>query len=324
VAGTTRIAPPKPRREPDGPRDLRITAGLRSLLAQALAEDVGTGDVTSAATVGPDLRGEGAIFAKEAGVLCGTSVARCVMRLVDERVGVRLAARDGQALVVGQEIARVRGPMRSILTGERVALNFLQRMSGVATLTRRYVDGLRGEGSAIQVVDTRKTTPLWRALERHAVRAGGGANHRFALYDMYLVKNNHADAAGGVGEALRLVWRHNSGRRRLGVAVEARSLVEVREILEVGADLILLDNMRPAQLRRAARLIGSAAQTEVTGGVTLGRVKALARLPVDRVSIGGLTHSAPALDIALHVRAVENGSVEPTERVGRRAARAER
>ena len=289
---------------------LRIAPGLRRLLAQALREDVGPGDATSIATVPPPLAGSGRIFAKQAGVLCGVQVAREVFRLVDRRIRLTAVAQDGATLRPGDDIARVTGPLRSILTGERLALNFLQRLSGVATLTRSYVEALRAAGSRIEVVDTRKTTPLWRGLERHAVRVGGGHNHRFALYDMYLVKNNHADAAGGVGEALRRVAQHNARRRKcLPVAVEARNLDEVRAILAEGADLILLDNMTPEAIAKAARLIGRRAKTEITGGVTLKRLERLARLPVDRVSVGALTHSAPALDIALHVK-------KRTERAG--------
>lgn len=283
--------------------NLKITPDLSSLLAMALFEDVGPGDVTSLATIPERQMGSGRIFAKQAGVLCGVEVARRVMELVDPRVKMRALARDGEELEAGQAIARLSGPVRSILTAERVMLNFLQRLSGVATLTHRYVRALREAGSAMDVVDTRKTTPLWRALERHAVRAGGGVNHRFALYDMYMIKNNHVDASGGVGEALRRVHAHNkaSAGKRLLVSVEARNLAEVRAILDEGADLILLDNMRPAQLRRAAEIIGGRARTEITGGVTLSSVSTLASLPIDRVSIGALTHSAPALDISLHV-----------------------
>jgi nicotinate-nucleotide pyrophosphorylase (carboxylating) len=274
----------------------------------ALREDVGPGDATSIATIPRDLPGTGRIFAKQAGVLCGLDVAREVFRLTDPRIRLTAVARDGAALRPGDDIARVAGPLRSILTGERLALNFLQQLSGVATLTRRYVEALRTAGSAIEVVDTRKTTPLWRELERHAVRVGGGHNHRFALYDMYLIKNNHADAAGGVGEALRRVARHNARRRKpLLVAVEARDLDEVRAILQEGADLILLDNMAPEAVVKAARLIGRRAKTEITGGVTLERIERLAGLAVDRVSVGALTHSAPALDIALHVSMRDHG-----------------
>jgi nicotinate-nucleotide pyrophosphorylase (carboxylating) len=279
---------------------LEITEELESLLRLALQEDVGSGDVTSEATIPAAQMGEGFVFAKSQGVLCGVTVAERVMRLVDANTDMRVLAADGESLGKGMRIAELHGGLRSILTAERVMLNFLQRMSGIATLTRRYVDALREAGSAIQVVDTRKTTPVWRRLERHAVATGGGVNHRFALYDMYLIKNNHADAAGGVGEALRRVREHNQGRA-LRIAVEARNLDEVRAILKQGADLILLDNMAVPEIREAVALIAGRAQTEITGGVTLENVRDYAGLPVDRISVGALTHSAPALDIALHV-----------------------
>ena len=282
---------------------LKITPELSELLCQALAEDVGSGDVTSLATIPVHQKGRGRIFAKQRGVVCGLAVARHVLRLADPKARFEALVADGTAVEPGQDLARVSGSMRSILTAERLMLNFLQRLSGVATLTRAYVDILRQAGSRAEVVDTRKTTPLWRILERQAVRAGGGTNHRFALYDMYLIKNNHIDAAGGVGEALRRVAEHNrgKGRARLEVAVEARTLAEVCEILAEGADLILLDNMPPTLLRRALAEIGGRIRTEITGGVTPGRLKTLATLAVDRFSVGALTHSAPSLDISLHV-----------------------
>ena len=283
---------------------LEISEEMESLLRLALSEDVGTGDVTSQATIPESRQGGGFIFSKSPGVLCGVTVAERLMRLVDPRVGTRFLAADGEKIEAGRHIARLRGSLRSILTAERVMLNFLQRLSGTATMTRRYVDKLRAAGSAIEIVDTRKTTPLWRRLERHAVAAGGGVNHRFALYDMYLVKNNHADAAGGVAQALRRVHEHNTGRG-LPVAVEARNLDEVRAVLECGADLILLDNMPLPEIREAASLIANRAQTEITGGVTLENLEAYAGLPVDRISVGSLTHSAPVLDIALHVDSAE-------------------
>ena len=266
----------------------------------ALKEDVGTGDVTSEATVPADRKGEGRIFSREEGVLCGLTVAREILRQVDPKARLRTKMSDGEPMAPGLTIATVHGSLRSILTAERLMLNFLQQLSGVATLTRRHVDGLRAAGSKMDVVDTRKTTPLWRVLQRHAVRCGGGVNHRFALYDMYLVKNNHIDAAGGVEAALAGV-RAKNRNHRLTVAVEARTLDEVRRIMAAGADLVLLDNMSPSQMRRAVEIIDGRARTEITGGVTLRRIPTLASLPVDRVSIGALTHSAPALDVALHV-----------------------
>lgn len=281
---------------------LEFTPALEHLLHLSLEEDIGPGDVTSQATISADQPGAGRIFAKQSGVLCGVDVARRVMAIVDESVEMETVAQDGQRLEPGMDIARLRGPIRSILTAERLMLNFLQRMSGVASLTRQFVDALRTAGSKIQVCDTRKTTPIWRTLEKYAVLAGGGVNHRFALYDMYLIKNNHIDAAGSVEAALRGVYKHNkSNNTSLPVSVEARNIAEVEAILTEGADLILLDNMPREDMARAAELIAGRAQTEITGGVTLETVSSFASLPINRVSIGALTHSAPALDISLHV-----------------------
>lgn len=280
--------------------NLVINHETLALLSLALAEDVGAGDITSRATI-PDTRmGRGRIFAKSAGVLCGMPVAAAVLRLADPRIQIHAGAHDGQELEPGQTIASLEGPLRSMLTAERLVLNFLQQLSGVATLTNKFVKKLRAAGSAIAVVDTRKTTPLWRRFEKYAVTCGGGANHRFGLFDMYLIKNNHVDAAGGVAEALRRVHAHNADKDKL-VAVEARDLNEVRDILGAGADLILLDNMTVETIREACALINRRALTEITGGVTLDNLERYAALPVDRVSIGALTHSAPALDIALHL-----------------------
>ncbi|MFW6287088.1 MAG: carboxylating nicotinate-nucleotide diphosphorylase [Candidatus Sumerlaeota bacterium] len=277
----------------------KISTRTERLIGQALEEDRQTGDVTSLATITAEQKGSGRVFAKEAGVLAGLEVARLVLKMVDPTAQMTAKATDGDTLEKGDDIARVKGPLRSLLTAERLMLNFLQRLSGVATLTRQYVDAL-GENSRTRILDTRKTTPLWRELERHAVVMGGGENHRFALHDMYLIKNNHIDAAGGVRKALERVHQHNK-KRRLPVAVEARTLDEVREVVASGADIILLDNMRIDQIRRAIDIIEGRCQIEVSGGITPCRVKSLSRLDVDRISVGALTHSAPALDISLHL-----------------------
>jgi len=273
---------------------------MESLLVLALQEDIGPGDVTSNAVVPPRMVGEGLIFSKQHGVLCGIEVARRVMRLVDKKVEMEILAEDGALLEPMMEIAKLRGPLRSMLSAERLMLNFLQRLSGIATQTRHFVSALRAAGSSIEVADTRKTTPLWRTLERHAVRVGGGINHRFALYDMYLIKNNHVDAVGGMREALRKVHAANR-KAKLKIAVEARNLGEVEDILAIGADLILLDNMPPIIIRKAAELVAGRIPTEVTGKVSVHQVPVLAKLPVDRVSVGALTHSSAALDISLHI-----------------------
>jgi nicotinate-nucleotide pyrophosphorylase (carboxylating) len=207
---------------------------------------------------------------------------------------------EGDPVALGDPVFEVRAAMASILTAERVALNFLQRLSGIATLTRRYVDALGT--SRTQILDTRKTTPLWRDLEKYAVRVGGGHNHRFGLDDMILIKNNHADAAGGLGEAIRRIHEARRGRKRLPLVVEARNLAEVREAVARDVDVIMLDNFTPGALRRACGEIPSSIQTEASGGMTPRRVGAIARVGLDRISVGALTHSAPALDFALRHR----------------------
>ncbi len=280
---------------------LKMSASTCRLIDQALQEDRQTGDVTSMATITPSQKGSGRIFAKAPGVLAGLEVARYILKKVDPKARFIAKAKDGATLKKNTNIAVLNGSLRSLLTAERLMLNFLQQLSGVATLTRKYVDAL-GRNNKIQILDTRKTTPLWRELERHAVRMGGGTNHRFALHDMYLIKNNHIDAAGSVQQALQRVHKHNL-KRKLPVTVEARTLDEVHEIIAIGADIILLDNMRIDQIRRAADIIGNKSQIEVSGGITPARVKKLAGLPIQRISVGALTHSAPALDISLHLNA---------------------
>lgn len=285
----------------------RVSHEMRSLISLALFEDIGTGDVTSVATLPENLRGAGRLFSKAEGILCGMEVAQAVLELVDRRVKMDVRLGDGSPLSPGKEIARIEGPYRSILMAERLLLNFVQHLSGVATLTAAYVNALRAKGGKAQVVDTRKTTPLWRRFEKYAVRVGGGGNHRFALYDMYLVKNNHVDAAGGMETALKRVQEHNE-EPALPVAVEARNLDEVRAILSKGADLILLDNMSIPQIEQALQVIDGQIQVEITGGVTLDNIGDYAHLAVDRISVGALTHSAPALDISLHVEKEGDGA----------------
>jgi nicotinate-nucleotide pyrophosphorylase (carboxylating) len=275
-------------------------ASINRVVRRALDEDIGSGDVTTLATVRPNARGAAKLVAREAGVIAGLDVARAVFRTLSRSVRFAAKVRDGQKVRRGAVLAELRGPLRAILTGERVALNFLQRLSGIATLTRAYVE--RAEPS--KVLDTRKTTPGLRALEKAAVRAGGGLNHRFALDELILIKNNHITAAGSMTAAVARARKHAPRRR---IEVETRTLDEVREAAALKLDIIMLDNMTPGQMRRAVALIRSTSPTtiiEASGGMTLARVRAVARTGVDWISVGALTHSAPALDIALRV---ENG-----------------
>ncbi|HPK00876.1 MAG TPA: carboxylating nicotinate-nucleotide diphosphorylase [Candidatus Sumerlaeota bacterium] len=286
---------------------LQLTPELTRLLRAALKEDLGPGDVTTERTVAPRVRGRGELIAKQAGVLCGAPVAAAVWRLADRGVKIQWHCRDGERVRAGDRVATLEGRMRGLLVGERLALNFLQRLSGIATLTCRFHDAAGGANGPL-ICDTRKTTPLWRALERYAVRVGGGMNHRFGLFDMVLIKENHARAAGGLREAIRAVKAPGAqdGRKRLKVMAEARDAEEVAICCAEGVDLILLDNFTPARARAViARFRSCGIPFEISGGVTLKNVAAYARAGADRISIGALTHSAPALDLSLQLYPVE-------------------
>ncbi|MFD3004651.1 carboxylating nicotinate-nucleotide diphosphorylase [Thermus tengchongensis] len=262
-----------------------------------LWEDLGHGDLTSQLVVPEDLWGQAVILAKAEGVIAGLPVAQAVFALAEPRIAFTGLVAEGERVEPGQEVARLEGPLRGILAGERLALNLLQRLSGIATLTRAYVEALKG--TKAQVLDTRKTTPGLRALEKYAVRVGGGKNHRFGLFDGILLKENHLRAAGGVAQAVR---RAKAGAPHyLKVEVEVTSLAELGEALEAGADLILLDNFSVEDLREAVRRVGGRVPLEASGNMTLERARQAAEAGVDYVSVGALTHSAKALDLSLLV-----------------------
>lgn len=269
---------------------------LRELVERALREDLGRGDVTSQACIPADLRGSAALVAREPLVLAGLAIFETTFAMVDPRVEVEALARDGQRLGAGTVAARVRGPAQAILEGERVALNFVQRASGVATKTRTFVDALP-RGAETRIADTRKTTPGLRALERYAVRCGGGHNHRDDLSSAVLIKDNHIAACGGVRIAIERAraWAPHTSR----IECEVDRMDQLREALEAGADVVLLDNFDDATLREAVELVAGRAIVEVSGGVTLERIPVIARAGVDVISAGGLTHSARAVDLAL-------------------------
>jgi nicotinate-nucleotide pyrophosphorylase (carboxylating) len=272
------------------------TDTLERVAFMALAEDVGEGDVTTEATVDADATGSADLVVKEAGVVCGLDVAEAVFRAVDPELRFERLVDEGAVVAAGTAVARVAGPERAILTGERTALNFLARLSGIATLTRRYVDAVEGTGAAI--LDTRKTTPGLRVLEKHAVACGGGRNHRFGLDDGVLVKDNHLSAAGSVATAVERL----RGATPLPVEVECDTLEQVSEALAAGADAILLDNMAPDRLRAAVGAAAGRARLEASGGITLDNVRAVAETGVDEISVGALTHSARSLDVSLELR----------------------
>jgi nicotinate-nucleotide pyrophosphorylase (carboxylating) len=271
---------------------------VENLITAALAEDIGSGDLTTEAVVQPGRRARAAITQKQAGMIFGLEVAEVVFRRLHAEIAWRVTRRDGAWLHdPPATVAELEGDARALLTGERVALNFLQRLSGIATATAEAVAIL--EGSGVEVLDTRKTTPGMRALEKAAVAAGGGRNHRMGLYDAILIKENHIAIAGGVGAAIRLALE----RRPEGVPVEVecRTPAEVEEALSAGAERILLDNMTPAELAGAVELIGGRAVTEASGGISLQNLKQYRKTGVNFVSMGSLTHSYEALDLSLTV-----------------------
>ncbi|HYI73625.1 MAG TPA: carboxylating nicotinate-nucleotide diphosphorylase [Gaiellaceae bacterium] len=271
------------------------TDTLERIVHAALAEDVGAGDVTTEATVPADAMGTAALLVKEAGIVCGLRAAEVVFRTLDPEIEFEAFAQDGDAVEAPALVARVSGSARAILTGERVALNFLGRLSGIATLTRQYVDAIEGTGAA--VLDTRKTSPGLRALEKHAVAAGGGRNHRFGLDDAVLVKDNHLHAAGSVADAVAAVRKASD----LPIEVECDTLDQVGEALEAGVEAILLDNMTTTELRQAVKLVAGRARLEASGGVDLETIRAIAETGVDEISVGALTHSARSLDVSLEL-----------------------
>ena len=277
---------------------------MKRMLEWALEEDLGAGDCTSASSVPADLEHEGFILAKEEGVVAGIAVAREVFHRVDPNLTFDACMEDGATVAVGDLVIRVQGKARSILAGERLALNFMQRMSGVATTTRRASELL--EGTPTRVLDTRKTTPGLRAFEKWAVRLGGGVNHRMGLYDMILIKDNHVDYAGSMAAALAGVQSYfDAGHNRVPVVVEVRSMNELNEALAAsesqGLQLtrLLLDNFSPSQVREAVVQVAGRLPLEASGGIHLGNLRAYGEAGVDYVSMGALTHSVKSLDLSL-------------------------
>lgn len=278
--------------EPFGPLEASL---YRETVRRALAEDLGWGDVTTEATVRHDARARGVLLAKASCVVAGLDVALEAFRQLDPGVRVKVLRSDGESCAPGDAIAELEGQAQSLLTAERVALNFLQRLSGVATLTRAFVDAV---GQTITILDTRKTTPLMRVLEKHAVRAGGGTNHRASLDESVLIKDNHARLAGGVTEALN---RARSRQPDMPIEIEVQSFDELDEALRAGATRILADNFSDADLLEVVRRTRGRATVEVSGGVTLDRVRQIARSGAEYVSIGALTHSARSVDISFEI-----------------------
>jgi len=268
---------------------------LDDLLRRALHEDIGTGDITTMRCVPAEARSAGRFIAKEPGVICGLEIVARVFALLDPAVSVTPRVADGDHVGTGAVIAEIAGPSRAVLQGERVALNLLQRLSGIATATARAVAEVAGTGA--EILDTRKTTPGLRALEKYAVKTGGGQNHRFGLFDAVLIKDNHIVAAGGITAAVGAVRAGVSGT--VTIEVETTNLAEVQEAMDVGADIIMLDNMDCAAMREAVQLINGRVKTEASGNMGVRSLREVAETGVDTISIGALTHTVQAMDISL-------------------------
>ncbi len=285
-------------------------ADTSDLLKAALQEDWGPwGDITSRAIDAENYPAKGQCIAKSTGVIAGIAIAQKVYGLIDSSVNIQIHKRDGETVEAGEVLFEVYGNAYTLLTGERLVLNLLQRLSGIATLTRAYVERLWG--TRCQVLDTRKTTPLWRALEKWAVRLGGGVNHRFGLYDQFLIKDNHVDLVGSVSEAIRRVLTYKAAQQiEAPIIVEVRNLREIAESLAYAGQIerLLLDNFRPDQVARAVAYIGGQLPVEVSGGITPENARAYAEAGANYISAGALTHSAPALDLSLKIQVVGSGS----------------
>lgn len=275
--------------------DITMKLNADKLIMQALQEDITSEDITTNAVMPKAKKGEVQLICKQDGIIAGLDVFVRVFRLLDDGVEVELKCQDGDAVTAGQLMAVVRGDIRVLLSGERVALNYLQRMSGIATYTSSIARLL--EGSRTKLLDTRKTTPNMRVFEKYAVKVGGGYNHRYNLSDGVLLKDNHIGAAGGVKEAVQMAKEYAPFVRKIEVEVE--NLDMVREAADAGADIIMLDNMTPEQMKEAIRIIDGRAETECSGNVTRENVAKLVDIGVDYISSGALTHSAPILDISL-------------------------
>jgi nicotinate-nucleotide pyrophosphorylase (carboxylating) len=266
---------------------------VKQLIEVAIEEDIGRGDVTTEATIAEHVMAHAWLVTKQDTVLAGIEVFAKVYAALDSSICIMPSYKDGDLLSAGTVVARLEGRARSLLGGERVALNFLQRLSGIATLTRRYVDAVRGYH--VEIVDTRKTTPGWRVLEKYAVRVGGGKNHRHDLGDGVLIKDNHIVAAGGISEAVKRARQHS--HHLLKIEVEVETLEQVVEALQVGVEVIMLDNMSTTVMAEGVKIIGGRALVEASGGIDLETVVEIARTGVDLISVGRLTHSAPSADI---------------------------
>lgn len=279
---------------------------LIAFVASALEEDMGDGDHTSLATIPAGQQGEARLIIKEAGILAGVEEALTVFEVVDKDLEVEVLQNDGSAVAIGDVVLVARGRIHSILLAERLLLNIMQRMSGIATVTHRITQRLQGTGT--KVLDTRKTTPLLRFLEKKAVAIGGGVNHRFGLYDMILIKDNHVDYAGGIRQAIEHADHYRKRlAKSIAIEIEVRDLAELQEVLDTGSvERIMFDNFTPELVKTAIALVDGRYITEASGGITEQQVRQYAEAGVDFISIGALTHSVKSLDMSLKARIISN------------------
>lgn len=277
--------------------DILVSPQIERLIRDALDEDIGAGDLATMATIAADAQGKGLFRAKKDGVVAGLVLLERIFYFIDPKVQIHHFVKDGALVTAGTVAAEAVGPVRALLLGERTALNFLQQLSGTATLTKKLVDAVKG--FPCKVLDTRKTTPGLRTLQKYAVRMGGGTNHRIGLYDAALVKDNHIEATGSIGEAVKAVRRHAPFMAK--VEVEAGNLKQVQEAIDAGADVIMLDNMNLQQMAEAVKFVNKRAWVEASGGITLESIRQVAETGVDFISSGALTHSAPVVDFNMKI-----------------------
>ncbi|HUX93010.1 MAG TPA: carboxylating nicotinate-nucleotide diphosphorylase [Ignavibacteriaceae bacterium] len=275
---------------------------LERIIDAAFKEDIGSGDITTNRIVPKNKNAKAYFLAKEDGIIAGLNIAKHVLRKLDKKIIWKSFVKEGDKVSVGTKIAEVNGSLRALLTGERTALNFLQRISGIASITSKYVEALNNTGT--KILDTRKTVPGLRMIDKYAVKTGGGTNHRIGLYDMALIKDNHIKAAGSISEAVRKVRSKNDKlkkKKKLKIEVETTNLDEVREALKCRVDMIMLDNMSPSLMKEAVKIINGKAKVEASGNMNIDKIRETAAAGVDFISVGALTHSVKALDISMKI-----------------------
>ncbi|MBI3123930.1 MAG: carboxylating nicotinate-nucleotide diphosphorylase [Ignavibacteriales bacterium] len=277
---------------------MKLSAEVKHLIQLALKEDIGKCDITSELIIPKNSVGTASIIAKESGIICGLQIANQICKTVDKKLSFAALSKDGDRVAASQKIATINGPLKSLLTAERTILNFLQRMSGIASETNKYAAALRRTNT--KLLDTRKTVPGHRVLDKYAVKVGGGVNHRIGLFDMILIKENHIAAAGSITEAVKRASLNKP--KNMKVEVEVTNLKEVEETLTQNVDIIMLDNMTTSQIKKSLHVIKGKCKTEASGGITLKNIRQIAKTGVDYISVGAITHSVKALDIAMYIQ----------------------